>query len=339
MADIQLRFNHDILILSSPIREQLKRLGQDETAHDMSLLIEPEIYEELYALDAACGAQCLVTDTASLTPARLAHSRLEAAGEELAHAAIAVVAQQNPQHILVELGPCGLPLDPSSKASLNEARDQFTRAARFFSNEENLFDAYFLNDFDSCTELKCALMGLRKITDKPVFASVKLSDCALDYAGERAFMLAGRPTESLLDAVQIMAEYGAQVVGFSTPASPEVAAHLVAKIRTCTSTLPILAQLVVHEVSPDQEIPTATNPYFEADTMVDAADALTDAGAQFLRAVGVATPSYMGALVAATIGDVVKMHEPTLERASCTHEDPEALAEILRKRVTDALRN
>ena len=37
-----------------------------------------------------------------------------------------------PQHVLAEVGPCGLPLDGSSAASLNENRSQYARAARAF---------------------------------------------------------------------------------------------------------------------------------------------------------------------------------------------------------------
>lgn len=76
--------------------------------------------------------QCLVTPVADFTPARLVAVGAEGKGEALAEAALAVMAEFKPQHALVEIAPCGLPLDPDSKASLVENRDQYARAAQFF---------------------------------------------------------------------------------------------------------------------------------------------------------------------------------------------------------------
>lgn len=350
MADIQLRFNRDLLVLSSPVRSQLQRIGVNtDRDGDMTLLLEPEVYEEIYALECAAGAQCLVADTASLTPARLAHSRLEDAGAQLARTALQVVRMQNPQHVLVELGPCGLPLDVSSKASLNEVRDQYSRSALFFEAEEEQFDAYFLNGFSSCAELRCALMGLRKMTDKPVFASVDLIDVygeegeavttATGDGIECAARLAERPAETLCEAIAVMAEYGAQVVGFRTTAAPGVMRELAQQVRAAVSLLPILVQMDVRRIDLEQKAATPENPYFEPDVMVEAADVLAAGGVQFMRAVGAATPSYTGALVAATIGDTVNRPELMPEETIVRTADPAALADMLRARVNKAIGN
>lgn len=109
--------------------------------------------------------QCMVTPVADFTPARLVAVGAEGKGEALAEAALAVMAEFKPQHTLVEIAPCGLPLDPDSKASLVENRDQYARAAQFFDGRT--FDAFFLNGFTTADDLKCALMGLRKVTDAP----------------------------------------------------------------------------------------------------------------------------------------------------------------------------
>lgn len=310
MADIQLRFNKDMLVLSSPIQTQLARLGVDAARdNELSLLLEPEIFEEPYKLENAAGAQCLVADTESLTPARLAHARLEDRGRELAEAALSIVNAHQPQHVLVELGPCGLPLDPTSKASLNEHRDQYVRAARNFLGLETLFDGFFLNGFTDCTELKCALMGLRKVTDAPILASIDLDD----------FGNAGHPNaQSLDDAVSIMAEYGAQAAGFCTSSDPATAARYVQRMNELAPAMPKLVQLNVRNINPEQGAATPDNPYYEADTMVDAADMLKEAGIQFLRAVGKATPSYTGALVAATLGDGVLVQNAAASQNSAT---------------------
>ena len=70
--------------------------------------------------------------------------------------------------------------------------------------------------------------------------------------------------------------------------------------------LPLLVQLHVACKDPKQGKATAENPYYCADTMVQAAVRLRAEGAQFLRAVGDASPAYTGALAATLSGlDVI----------------------------------
>lgn len=335
MADIQLRFNKDMLVLSSPVEAQLRADGLDfERDNEITLLVEPEILHEFYALEVAVGAQCIVADTANLTPARLAHSRCKASAKEIAEAALAVVTELNPQHVLVELAPCGLPLDAASADSLNENRGQYERAARTFSHLESQFDAYFLNRFTDTSDLKCALMGIRKVSDKPVFASV---DLVADSNG--VYTLGGKERETLRQAASVMAEFGAQVAGFTVNSEPIMVQKLVDEIKA-TCTLPMLAQLYVNTVDPEQNAPTAENPYCDADTMIDAAERLQASGVQFLRAVGNATPSYTGALVAATLGDDVVLDTPIVSETAIEEEhDLEELAKTLRARLDAALGN
>ena len=287
--DISLRFHKDMLVLGSPVEAVLERLGVDATRDtEFTLLFEPETMEKAYELEALTGAQCVVAPTGSLTPARLAHARMEDKAEELAAEALRIVRETKPQHILVELNPCGLPLDPDSKASLVEHRDQYARAAKLFAAAE--FDAFFLNGFVSVTDLKCALMGVRKVSDAPVFASVNVSADATLAQGAAA------PVETLEEVAPVMAEYGAQVIGFATEAPVDVACEFVTRMLAAVpgeTPLPVLAQLVVEE---------GAGTYSEPDGMVECAAALRAAGAQFLRAAGDATPAYAGALVAATLG-------------------------------------
>uniref|UniRef100_UPI0015563A75 homocysteine S-methyltransferase family protein n=1 Tax=Adlercreutzia sp. ZJ473 TaxID=2722822 RepID=UPI0015563A75 len=290
MPDIKLRLNKDMLVLSTPVLSTLARLGIDvERDVEFTLLLEPDTLEDAYKLESIAGAQCLVAATASVTPARLARAGMEDRAAEVVSAALGAVRAQVPQHVLAEIGPCGLPLDASSKASLRENRDQYARAGRLFAQEE--FDAFFLNGFATCDDLKCALMGLRKVSDAPVFASV---DVAADGT-----LRSGRGT--LEEAVAIMEELEVSVAGFATGAPQEAAVDLARRAAGATA-LPLLAQLEVRERNARQQGPTPENPYYAPDAMVAAADALRAAGVQFLRAVGDATPAYSGALVATTMG-------------------------------------
>ncbi len=270
---------------------------------ELALILEPEVFEDAFTLEKAAGAQCLVAPTADLTPARLAHVGMRDAAEDLARTAFEVTAARSPEHILVEIAPCGLPLDPASKASLLENRLQYERAARLFDGAD--FDAFFLNGFTRVADLKCALMGIRKVSDAPILASV-------DVDGEgmlRSLEHEVHPSlacESLEDAVSVMAEYGAQVVGFCTDGEPEVAAALAARVAS-VAYLPMLVQLFVRPCDADEGAEAVgAGSCLRPDDAYDAALALMAAGAQFVRAAGSATPAYTGAMAAAVAGLDVK---------------------------------
>lgn len=290
MPDIAMRFDKDMLVLSAPLRATLARQGVD-VDRDMEYfaLVEPEAIRDAMRMEKVAGAQCLVAATEGLTPARLAHNRMQDRGAELAAVSLDALRPLKPQHILAELGPCGLPLDGSSAASLNENRSQYAQAARFFAGQE--LDALFLNGFARADDLKCALMGVRQVTEAPVFASV-----TVDGEG----VLADGRT-SLEEALSVMDEYEASVAGFECGAPLERAAAVARRAAQATG-LPLLAQLHVARRDPKQGGPTEGNPYYCPDAMVSAAVELRAAGVQFLRATGDATPAYSGALAAATMG-------------------------------------
>lgn len=299
MADIALRFFKDMLTIASPVQAALARQGiVDARDQALTVILEPETIEDIYRLETVAGPQCLVTPVASFAPARLAAMGMEDKGADLARAAVAIPRTFKPQHLLVEIAPCGLPLDPSSKGSLVENRDQYARAAALFEGEE--FDAFLLNGFATIDDAKCALMGLRKVSDAPVFASV-----AVDAAGVLA---SGRGT--LPEAAAVAADLGAAVVGFSTAAAPAQAARLADGAREALAAqgadLCLMATLVVERNAARSGVPAADAPYGVPDAMMEAAADLRAAGVQFLRAGGDATPAYTGVLAAATTGlDVV----------------------------------
>ena len=284
MPDIQMRFHTDMLVLTAPLDATLEAQGIDEQADRDSLVaFEPETVLEALRVQAATGAQCLLAPTRCITRAQLAHLRLSEQQAELAKAAVDVVKRLNPQHIMCPLGPTGLPLDLSSKTSMQANRDQYAQACEAL--QEAGAEAILLDAFTSTDDLLCALMGVRKVSDIPLFASV-LVDAKGALGAAR-----------LEEAIELMDEYEADVMGIATSAPVHQAAQLVE--RACrTSELPLLVQLQVGEQDYDEQ----TNPYADPDTLIAHAMRLRDAGVQFLQATGHARARHTGALVAATMG-------------------------------------
>jgi len=306
MPDIEMRFNTDMLVLSAPIDNALSRQGVDvRRDREFLYLIEPETIRDIYRIELMAGAQCLVTNTAGITQARLSHTGLDDRAKDIAKSALAQARALKPQHIFVEIGPTGLPLDATSATSLRQNRDQYARAALLF--DEDAFDAYFLNAMTGALDMQCALMGIRKHSTKPIFASLSLNGQGqLGKAGSQAANRSGaeqgsRPAKPAEEAFAMMVEYGANVVGFEWEAP---LLQILEKARELRAALPVplLVQLQTGEPNPKKQPAAGENPYYCADAMIEAATQLRGAGVQFLRASGQATTAYTGALVAASAG-------------------------------------
>ena len=291
MPDIQLRFNYDMLVLTAPVDAALAQRGFDAPEEREVLLVtEPETVLEPLRLNMVAGAQCLVLPTAGITRARLAHVRAEDAARNIAGVAVELARELRPQHILAEIGPCGLPLDASNELSRAPNAEQYTQAVSAFDTSQ--LDGFFLNGINSGPALQCALEGVRAAFEGPVFASVDVDEFGT---------VAGRG-ESLEALLAIMNEYDASVAGIQTQAPVEHIVELVGRMKAA-SDLPILVQIKVDTVHARD--PHDDSPYWCADLAMQAADPLRRAGVQFLRATGAATAAYTGALVAATMGQTV----------------------------------
>ncbi len=297
MADIKLRFHKDMLVFSAPIDYALARQGIDMNQdYEFISLIEPEAARDALRFEALAGAQCLITATEGICPARLAHMRMEDRIGDFAAAAIACARASTPQHVICEIGPCGLPLDPSSKTSLKQSQDQYEAAARALGVRG--FDAILLNGMRSAADMRCAVQGVRKTYDGPLFASLDM-DCTEAGAVEDA--VAAMMGDAKRDASR------ADVVGFRSAAAPDVLCETVRIMATLTDA-PILVQISVKAPTEAEKkrvslgASIAGNPYPFPDMLAGASLALRLAGAQFLRACGEATPAYTGALCAAMMG-------------------------------------
>ena len=279
-----------MLVLSAPLAYALSRQGVDmETEAEYGSLVEAETMRDALRREAMAGAQCLVAET-DITEARLAHKRMEDRAVELAQAAISHVRANAPQHVLCEVGPCGLPLDASSSVSMKQSVAQYEGAARALV--EGGMAAAGVRSMDDGVGFD-AIEGVRRAFTGPVFASV-------DVDKEGRFN--GKPLADALEALAL-----ADVVGVRSAAAPEVVASVVCELAAACSK-PILAQLDVRQATPAQRrraslgAPIPENPYALPDSMADAAIALRAAGAQFLRATGEATPAFTGALAAGVFG-------------------------------------
>ena len=131
MADIELRFHKDMLVLSAPVAYVLERQGVNMWEDgELVMLMEPETVQDALRMEAMTGAQCLVASTEGICEARLAHNRMEDRAQEIALRALEGAWACKPQHLICEIGSCGLPLDPSNEGSRAQTEQQYENAVQ-----------------------------------------------------------------------------------------------------------------------------------------------------------------------------------------------------------------
>lgn len=281
--DISLRLNKEMLVLGGPLEAGLQRLGID-VERDLAVanLFEPETIKNALSAYVLAGAQCLVANTKNVIQAKLAHENFDDRIEEVAKASLEIAKSCKAQHVIVELSDCMLPLDDTSRNSLIEFKNQYVSAGRVFENiaknKELNFDAYMISDMDNISKIKCALMGLKQVSDKPIFVCVEV-----DAKG----ML--NSSEAIYDYAAMLQEFGATVAGIKVKDDLSVVEKLIKRLRAGCD-LPLLVDFDVEE----------NGPYHHPDFMKDAALMANKCGAQFLRASGIAKPAHAAVLAGIT---------------------------------------
>lgn len=171
MADLHLRLGRDVLTIADSAKNYLMSQGFDPKKDGApALFVEPEIFEEALRLDASSGAQCVVLNTFSFAPLDLRTSNSLEKAVQLAQKTCSLAKNFKIQHPFIKVEPCGLPLDEQNKTSLNEHCEQYKFIAHLF--DDSLIDGFLVSGFENLTELKCALIGLRKATDKTIVFDV-----------------------------------------------------------------------------------------------------------------------------------------------------------------------
>ena len=185
MADLNLRLNRDVLTIAENARNILINSGLDVDADaNLTLAIEPEVIENAIGEDLRTGAQCVVTNVINFNPSALRKMKALDEVETLAKKSVSMTKNKQVQHPLVRIFPSELPLDTTSKQSLNEHANEYKFVAKLF--EELAVDGFLLHGFENATELKCALVGIRKVStktivyDKAMFENSGIEDT--DYA-------------------------------------------------------------------------------------------------------------------------------------------------------------
>jgi 5-methyltetrahydrofolate--homocysteine methyltransferase len=133
------------------------------------------------------------------------------------------------QHILADVGPTGLVMQPLGPATFDQVFDVFAEQISALAAESP--DAITFETFTDLAEIRCGLLAAKSVTDIPVIASM-------------TFGLSGRTELSASDpetVATVLEACGATVVGMNCGLGPEQMLPLVEQMAAAT-TLPLIVQ-------------------------------------------------------------------------------------------------
>jgi 5-methyltetrahydrofolate--homocysteine methyltransferase len=282
MPDILNRLGHEVLIVDGAMGTMLHRAGMPSGQCPEQLNVtNPEMVLDVHHAYVTVGAECISTNSFGGSRPKLAEFGLGDRVEELNRASVRLARRAGAQHILADVGPCGLVMEPLGPATFDEVFAIFIEQITALVAENP--DAIALETFTDLAEIRCALLAARSVTDLPVIASM-------------TFGLSGRTELSATDpetAAVVLEACGASVVGMNCGLGPEQMLPLVERMASATA-LPLVVQ-------PNAGLPTLVDGRTvfpgTADEMGACAAKFAALGAGLVGSCCGSSPSFTGAIL------------------------------------------
>ncbi|MDR3053634.1 MAG: homocysteine S-methyltransferase family protein [Coriobacteriales bacterium] len=308
MADLQLRLNKDILILEGAMGTLLQ--AQDVPSSECGELLnvlDPELIIDIHSRYKLAGAHCAITNTFGGTRVKLDAYGLGNRVEELNRSGVRLAKAAEVEHVLADVGPCGLVLEPLGSATFDTVYAQYFEQISALAAEKP--DAILIETMADIADARCALLAAKAACDLPIIVSCTFAENGrMDLSG----------TDPATAAI-ILEAAGAAVVGMNCGLGPEQMLPLLEQMARATS-LPLLIQ------------PNAGIPYLNgkgetvfpgtADQLADYALEFKRLGAQFIGSCCGSTPVFTGALYAAVGGTDVMGRRPSFSQGKLVLASP-----------------
>jgi len=240
VPDIIRRLGREVLVVDGAMGTMLQRAGMPSGQCPEELNVtNPEMVLDVHRAYITVGAECVTTNTFGGSRPKLAEYGLADRVEELNRAAVRLAHSSGAQHVLADVGPTGLVMQPLGAASFAEVFDIFAEQISALVAEGP--DALIFETFTDLAEIRCALLAARSVTALPLIASM-------------TFGASGRTELSATDpetAAVVLEACGAAVVGMNCGLGPEQMLPLVEAMASATA-LPLVVQ-------PNAGLPTLVN--------------------------------------------------------------------------------
>lgn len=283
LPDIMMRLGREVLVLDGAMGTMLQRAGMlPGSCPELLNITAPEMVGQVLDFYRLAGSDCAITNTFGGSGPKLAEYGYADRVEEFNRAAVKIAKRYGAPHVLADMGPTGLVMEPLGTATFDEVFSAFAEQARALAADGP--DALFIETMTDIAEARCAVLAAKSVTDLPVFVS-----CTFGMNGRMD--LSG--TDPATAAV-ILEAAGADAIGLNCGLGPDQMLPLVAQMVKATK-LPIIAQ-------PNAGMPTLDD---SGATVFPGTPEDLGAFADAARALGVAavggccgtSPAFIGAIV------------------------------------------
>jgi 5-methyltetrahydrofolate--homocysteine methyltransferase len=285
MPDIALRLADDVLVLDGAMGSLLLAEGIEADAHPMfSNIADADLIRSIHKRYLLAGAQAITTNSFGGSKTRLAAHGLADLADELNRAAVKIARSCGAQHVLADVGPCGLLMAPFGTARFDQVFSEYAEQISSLAAEEP--DAILIETMIDIADARAAVMAARSVCRLPVFVTISCNE-------QGVMPLSG--TDPATAAVILQAA-GADAIGLNCGVGIEAMLPLVEEMATVTD-LPLIAQ-------PNLGLPkTLPNgqPAWDgsADQMAEAAWTLRQLGVSMIGSCCGSTPTHTAAVFAA----------------------------------------
>ena len=230
MPDIMMRIGRDVLVVDGAMGTMLHREGLPPgECPELLNVTAPEMIGDVHRMYRFAGADCVTTNTFGGSAPKLAEYGLADRVAELNVAAVRIAQREGGPHVLADIGPTGLVMEPLGPATFDEVFAAFAEQAAALASAGP--DAIFIETMTDIAEARCAVLAAKSVTDLPVFAS-----CTFGLLGRMD--LSGTDPET---AAVVLEAAGADAVGMNCGLGPDQMLPLLRRMVAAT-TLPVYAQ-------------------------------------------------------------------------------------------------
>ncbi|MDR3686988.1 MAG: homocysteine S-methyltransferase family protein, partial [Coriobacteriia bacterium] len=130
MPDIMMRIGRDVLVVDGAMGTMLHRAGMPAgECPELLNVTNPEMVADVHRLYRFAGADCVTTNTFGGSAPKLAEYGLADRVVELNVAAVRIAQREGGPHVLADMGPTGLVMEPMGPATFEQVFAAFAEQA------------------------------------------------------------------------------------------------------------------------------------------------------------------------------------------------------------------
>ena len=160
MPDIMKRLGHEVLVLDGAMGTMLQRAGLPAgECPELLNITAPEMIGDVHRFYQLAGADCSITNTFGGSRPKLAEYGYGDRVEEFNRAAVRIAKSHGSPHVLADMGPTGLVMEPLGPATFDEVFAAFAEQAAALAAENP--DAIFIETMTDIAEARCAVLAAK----------------------------------------------------------------------------------------------------------------------------------------------------------------------------------